>query len=124
MSVGRPPMYDNPEELQASIDKYFAEASEGKYTITGLVLFIGFADRKSFYDHEKKSEFAHIIKTARTRIENDYEQTLRSQYSTGSIFALKNFGWTDKTESDINVKGGLTVILEDADSQDKEDKDL
>jgi hypothetical protein len=33
----------------------------------------------------------------------DYEKSLRQNNCTGAIFALKNFGWKDKTE----IEGSL-----------------
>lgn len=34
-------------------------------------------------------------------IENVYEELLQSGRGAGAIFALKNFGWTDKSEVSI-----------------------
>jgi hypothetical protein len=110
-TVGRPPMYSTKEELQEKIDEYFVLLyvddkekdiivhNDNTPTITGLVLFLGFSDRKSFYEYEKKSEFTHTIKRARMKIENWYEKCLISAKTpTGSIFALKNLGWDDKQQ--------------------------
>jgi len=115
MAAGRPPLYATPEELQAKVDEYFellyVDAKEKDLsihadstpTITGLVLFLGFCDRASFYDYEKKKDFTHTIKKARLRVENWYEKALLSGQATGTIFALKNLGWKDKIEQDINA---------------------
>ena len=108
---GRPRIYDDPEELQYMIDKYLNEGclidkvsnltgekyQEKHPTITGLVLYCGFADRSSFYNYEENELFSYTIKRARTCIEQWYESNLLDRH-TGSIFALKNFGWTDKQE--------------------------
>jgi len=40
-------------------------------------------------------------------IENEYEKLLISNNTTGAIFALKNFGWTDKQEHELS--GGVTI---------------
>lgn len=94
---GRPPKFKNPEDMQVLINEYFA--NEPVLTITGLVLHLGFADRKSFYEYEQKPKFTHTIKKARTMIENGYEKMLAAGgQAAGPIFALKNFGWTDKQE--------------------------
>lgn len=109
---GRPPLYATPEELQKKIDQYFLECPDKikkwdaagtateipVITISGLVLYLGFCDRASFYDYEKREGFSHTIKRARTFIELEYEKALRSTTPTGAIFALKNFGWVDKSE--------------------------
>jgi hypothetical protein len=113
-------MYDDPEKLQRKIDDYFARGVKTKTvvvgrgdgareitvkvpTITGLVLYCGFSDRISFYSYEKKEKFANTIKAARTRIESHYEELMQSGVATaGAIFALKNFGWSDKQVLELN----------------------
>lgn len=118
---GRPPAYATPEALQEKIDAYFDRGVAQRKvivgppnnrsiefipvpTITGLVLYCGFCDRTSFYDMEKKPEFAYTIKNARTRIEQNYEELAQTGLGAGAIFALKNFGWIDKTEIDHTLK--------------------
>ena len=99
-----PIKYDTPEELNEKIEEYFDSLeNEIDITITGLVLYLGFESRQSFYDYEKKEEYSYTIKKARTRIENSYEKYLRKYGRSGDIFALKNFGWKDKTEIDLNT---------------------
>jgi hypothetical protein len=124
---GRPPMFKTAEELDNAAVGYF-NWIKGEYvdepvedgqpgetvrkwlrmpeppTITGLTLFMGFESRQSFYDYcDKDGGFAYALKRHRTRIECLYEQNLHGTTPTGSIFALKNMGWKDKTESDINL---------------------
>ncbi len=105
--MGMTPKYKTPEELQSKIDEYFDEIVEtkDKITITGLVLYLGFCDRQSFHDYEKRESFSFTIKKARTRIENHYEKNLTGSNPAGPIFALKNFSWTDKTEIDLTSQG-------------------
>lgn len=95
------PFYETPEDLQKKIDDYFniVPGDENK-TITGLCYFLGFESRQSFYDYEEKENFSYTIKRARLRIESRYEDRLFENSNAGAIFALKNFGWTDKTEVD------------------------
>ena len=112
MKVGRPPKYNNTEELQEQISAFFL-SDEKPVTISGLAYFLGFESRQSFYDYEKDSEFSYTIKRARLFIENEYEKLLQSGNVTGAIFALKNFGWTDKQEIDHTTNGdkitGFTI---------------
>ena len=131
---GRPPFFESPDELQEQIELYFTDCPDKKeiiagngsvkisvYTISGLAYFLGFESRQSFYDYEKKEEFTYIIKRARLRIEMNYEQNLQFNNATGSIFALKNMEWSDRTEltgaggKDLNAK----IIIELIDSSDK-----
>ena len=108
--LGRPPMYDDPQELFDVIEEYFDGVSDTeKLTITGLVLHCGFCDRQSFYEYEEKPDFTYTIKRARLRIENSYEFHLFEKTYPGAIFALKNFGWTDKKELEHSGKGGKPI---------------
>lgn len=70
-------------------------------TIYWLVLHLWFSDRASFYDYEKKPEFTHTIKRARSFIANEYEKQLRHGNSTWAIFALKNFWREDKNTTEL-----------------------
>lgn len=115
--AGAPPFYDTPEALQDKITEYFNDGMKKKTitigppnnrvailvpvpTITGLCIFLGFESRQSFYDYELRPEFSYTVKKARLFIENEYEEMLQTGNTTGAIFALKNFGWTDKQEID------------------------
>lgn len=125
MKTGRPPLYKTPEEMENKISEYFKPENLPtikKYTalgqevlvpcptVTGLTLFLGFCDRHSFYAYEEnKPEFSNIIKKARTFIEKHYEELLQNGNTTGAIFALKNFGWKDKTELDQNIKATIDI---------------
>lgn len=102
---GRPATYSDPSILQADVDIYFA--SEGKKTMTGLALALGFDSRQSLYDYQKKEEFSYIINKALLRIECQYEENLHGNNVAGSIFVLKNMGWKDKTETEFS--GGLQI---------------
>lgn len=100
MPAGRPRDLESPDELENLIERYFEEIEREKTpaTITGLCYYLGFESRQSFYDYEKREEFSYSVKRARLRIEMGYEKNLHGNNNAGSIFALKNFGWTDKQE--------------------------
>lgn len=129
--VGRPPMFDNPEEIESLVKEYFEKGVKIKTvvlgppnarysiqvpvpTITGLCLYLGFESRQSFYAYELKPEFSYTIKKARLFIENEYEEMLATGNVTGAIFALKNFGWTDKQEIDQKTEhsGQITHTID------------
>lgn len=103
---GRPRKYDSAEELQKRIIEYFEYCEDNKIkilTISGLVLFCGFSDRKSFYAYEDNPKFSHTIKTAREMMVQYYEQKGQTDaFPTFAIFALKNLGWT--AEENIKVE--------------------
>ncbi len=124
---GRPPLFSTPEELQIKIDEYFtkydgitiAKDQDGNVltdsknrpvfelkppTIAGLALYLGFLNRHSIYDYEKRNdEFSHIIKRAVLKVEEFAESQLYGGKPVGSIFWLKNHKWQDKTEIEASV---------------------
>lgn len=72
---------------------------------TGLALHLGFSSRDSLNDYGKKPGFSDSVKKALLRIESKYEKAaFTARNAAGPIFALKNFGWKDKTEIDQTVK--------------------
>lgn len=107
------PFFETSIELQLAIDSYFAERIEAKEspTITGLCYHLGFESRQSFYDYEERELFSYTIKRARLRIESRYEDRLFGNSNAGAIFALKNFGWTDKTEVKNEHSGEVGMIF-------------
>lgn len=126
--VGRPPMFTDPKEVEDLVHEYFEKGVKMKTvivgppnarysvevavpTITGLCLYLGFESRQSFYAYEQKPEFSYTIKKARLFIENEYEEMLQAGNVAGAIFALKNFGWTDKQEIDQKTEhsGGIDI---------------
>lgn len=122
-------MFKSPEEMQVLIDLYFDGGANKRkivtmtgaivevpmLTISGLVYFLGFSSRDSFYEYEKKEEFTDILKKARLRIEMNYEELLFDAKCTGAIFALKNLGWEDRSRTDITSGGekitGINYII-------------
>lgn len=130
---GRPPMYSNVEEFDNEVNDYFdiwikGEKGEEEFnveidgnnktlkrevwirdpeppTITGLALYLGFANRKALFDYGLKDEFSNSVKRAKARVENSYEKNLYNNGSAGSIFALKNFGWKDERSIDHTTQG-------------------
>ena len=118
-------MFNSLEDLEASIESYFdnpptrivvtnsGNSIEIKCpTITGLALHLGFMDRQSIYDYQEKEEYTCAIKKARLRIESNYETNLSGGAPTGSIFALKNFGWKDKIEQELSGSLSLTGLTD------------
>jgi len=109
-SVGQPRKWDSPEELIGLINHYLETTNEEEYTVTGLALALG-SSRQGLMDYEKREEFAYIVQEAKLIVENSYELELRKHGRTGTIFALKNFGWKDKSE--VESTNTTTLKLED-----------
>ncbi len=115
---GRPPLFETVEQIEKKIQEYLDSCQPymigdkvilNPPTVTGLALFLGFAQRKSLLDYKGKDEFCNTIKRAVTCIEAAYEQRLSENNPTGAIFALKNMGWSDKQEIDQTNKGEIEI---------------
>lgn len=100
---GRPMLFKTPEELEAQVNNYFE--SETKWTLAGLAFHLGI-DRQTLYNYKEREDFFDIIKKATDKVSARYEERLvYESQPTGVIFALKNMGWSDKTEMDLTSKG-------------------
>ena len=119
---GRPLLFKSPKELQDKIDIYFDECKKNKSTITtkdgvltvdtpliptiaGLAYALN-TDRHTIYNYEQKDEYFHIIKKARDFIFSQIESKLQNSNTNaaGTIFLLKNYGYSDKQEIETTVK--------------------
>ena len=90
----KPFKYPNPEDLEAVINKYFTDTPPNQWTVTGLALLVG--SKQLLDNYQKRDGFTELVERAKLMVENSYELSLRDSGRTGDIFALKNFGWTDK----------------------------
>ena len=105
---GRPLKFKTRQELIDAIQKYLKDTKQEELTVTGLCLAIG-TSRVVLDDYQKRDKYKDIVTEAKLIIENSYELSLRRRGRSGDIFALKNFGWTDRSESDIKISGGLSL---------------
>jgi hypothetical protein len=118
MAGGRPLKFQTVKELEDKIELYFDSfkkggENEGKpMLVSGLAYHLDICTT-TLFSYEKNSEFLAPIKKAKQRVEMQYENGLHQAAPTGSIFALKNFKWKDKSEQDLNNR-----------YVDKEGKDL
>ena len=98
--VGKPPFQTDPDEVSAKIDEYFElrTIDETPPTYAGLALHLGLKNRQSLHVYSKKPEFKDVISYAKLRMEEIYERRLHGNNPTGAIFALKNYGWSDRQE--------------------------
>ena len=95
-----------PQALEARIDQWLEE--ENPPLINGLACVLE-VDGRTMQKYLKgdvsglTEEWTSPIKRAHREIAKGYEQTLRSQYTIGSIFALKNLGWTDERTQVLDI---------------------
>lgn len=104
-----------PEELQALIDGYFASTPESQYTITGLCLHLD-TNKQTLLNYQNRDAYSEMVQRAKLRVEHSYEKYLRLKDKvTGEIFALKNFGWSDRREIEHSGEVGITINIVDDD---------
>jgi len=108
LKAGRPRKYNSPDEFDARVDEYaeYCEANDEPVTWTGLALFMGFCSRVSIDEYLKYDGFSYSVRRAKAFVEFSYEKRLHGNSPTGAIFALKNYGWSDKSELDHRSSDG------------------
>lgn len=142
MGAGRPPIHTDPAEVERLVDDYFVWiGGEGHYekheegpdrwiwdrrpeppTVTGLALHLGFSHKQSLYDYAERPEFFDPIKRGLSRVEKHHEiQIAHGDKCTGNIFALKNMGWADKTETKNEHIGRIEVVRKVIDGPNSKD---
>lgn len=108
---GRPPHYTDPKEFAEKADAYFlmCKTRERRPTVNGLALALGFNSRQSLLNYAERDGFMDIVKRVRTQLEDEWEQGLSGPNAAGTIFWLKNQGWTDKNETALTGANGGPV---------------
>lgn len=111
---GRPRIIKSPAEFTRLADAYFerCEAEGEPVLLLGLVLALGLSSKQRLYEYRDRPEFTDVVRRALSRVEMEYEKTLRTGSATGPIFALKNFGWQDRSSFEHSGPGGAPVSLD------------
>lgn len=125
--VGRPRKIKSPEDFDTLVDSYIdlCRNNDEPILLTGMCLALGLYGKEALAEYAEYPEFSLSVKRARTLIEMEYEKRLNvNSSSAGPIFALKNFGWTDKVESVISGKAGEPVLHEHKHKHDMTDEEL
>lgn len=102
--AGRPLKFETPELLEEKINEYFSVTPKEEWTWTGLALHLD-TSRETLREYKERPEFVDSLKKALLKVENSYELDLKKHGRSGTIFALKNFDWKDKSEQDITTQG-------------------
>lgn len=108
-NIGRPRVFQNPGELESGLNDYLAHCEESgePKTITGLCLFLGLSSRSALNDYADREGFGDVVARCKLSIEHAYECRLHGDGATaGAVFALKNFGWSDRREVDHQSSDG------------------
>ena len=110
--VGRPLKFQNVAELQSTIDGYFQSciAEDEPFTITGLCIALD-CDKETIRNYKEREEFSSSINRAYKLCEHYAEkQIFKAKNPAGAIFALKNYGWSDKQEIDHTVTSKIITV--------------
>jgi len=108
VGMARPRKYKSPEDFDAMVDYYVAscQAENRPITWTGLVLALGFCSRSALDRYADRDGFGYSVKRAKLLVQAAYELRLHGNNVTGSIFALKAMGWSDKTALELTSPDG------------------
>lgn len=124
LNGGRQLIFKTPEELAEKIEEYFNHCDNRiqqvyskkqdavieiinpePYTMAGLAYALGI-DRETLLNYASRELFFDTVKKGRDKVQMDVERRLMEGQPTGAIFNLKNnFGYVDKTETDLTSKG-------------------
>lgn len=85
--------------------------AEQPVTLSGLILALGLCSRESFDNYGRRAEYVDSVKRAKLHVAMAYEDNLVKPHAAGSIFALKNMGWTDRQDIGLEAVGGLAGML-------------
>jgi hypothetical protein len=114
---GKPLKFPSVKALQDKINEYFDVTPDDEILITGLAYHLE-TTRETLMEYEARDEYADTIKRAKLRVQMEYEKSLRKNGRAGDIFGLKNFGWKDKTEVDMNATVSMSDTLADMEELD------
>jgi len=108
--IGRPRKFTDATDLYNTGLRYIQDTlNKGEHlTFTGLCIALD-TTRETFGDYESgkydtsEQPFSDSIKRLKQYCENYAEQRIFSHNPAGAIFALKNYGWKDRQELDVNA---------------------
>ena len=109
-NMGRKLKFRSVKALQEKVDAYFEECEKTgePLTVTGLALALD-TSRETLLNNQKRAGYGDVVRRAKMKIENAYEKRLIARGNGGDVFALKNFGWKDKSERAVEVTGDLSL---------------
>ena len=113
VGFGAPRIYDNVEDFAENAVTYFERCGERCQppTLAGLALWMGFSDRSHMHQYANDNgDFLHAFNACKSVIANWHEVRVgQSDKPTGSIFMLKNLGYTDSQT--IEHKGDVPTAV-------------
>lgn len=114
--MARPRIFKSVEEVEKRVNDYkeYLRDNDKLPTMAGLAYYLGI-DRQTLYNYAKKDEFFDTIKYYRDWVMFNIEQHALEKGNAGTIFVMKNYGYTDKQviEQDLNIKNPIEDILDE-----------
>ena len=110
------PLFRSAEALEFAINAYFDLKEEQGLppTMAGLALSLGFKSTRTVREYEERGEeYAEIVETARTRMEEWKNEVLLTGKcaAAGVIFDLKNnHSWKERLENNTTVEAPDTLL--------------
>lgn len=103
-------MYESAADIKSRIDNYFAlcEQSEKPPCISGLANALRMS-RERLLAYGEGEPFCKIICHARSRVFQALEEKVIEKGSTGALFLLKNYGYSEKGCDTQKGEGALVV---------------
>ena len=116
--LGRPAMYETPEEMEIKLNAFFIEckANEDPPTVLGLSLFLGFADPHTLLVYSKLKPFSWIVKKAKSKCVHDIEKRMitgKTPPASAMYWLSNNSDWKNERyqRTDIHHSGNIDVTL-------------
>lgn len=112
----RRPKFQDKEELEDRIDLFYdmCECLNMPVTYTGLMLVLGLNNKNQLSSLRYHQEYGELVSAAIASVEFFYESKLSEGKPVGAIFALKNFGWSDRTDVAIADSDPQKVAMKEA----------
>lgn len=99
--------YKTPEDFAEVAEAYFEKCEQENRvaTVNGLCLALDIV-RDTLLEYAKHPGFETTVRKVRMRLESYWEQRLAGANAGGSIFWLKNQGWSDQQQFSLTGKDG------------------
>jgi len=110
--AGRPLKFQNAQELQEKIDKFFeyCDIYNKLPTITRMAWYLD-TSRETLKDYEfhRGDDFSDTVARAKEKVQLEMEDLLYNKHSArGAEFTLKNnFGWRDEQHIEQDLRGKM-----------------
>lgn len=111
LRVGNELKFKSPYILGEVINAYFDQCDEDglPYTLTGLCLATGLT-KATLLRYARTGPHVSVINQARLIIQHQLEMRLLGPgRATGAIFALKQFGWSDRGTQELEKRAALDI---------------